>query len=179
MRRGDAFEYRYGTQTKIFMAIKHGEMDVDDLANVLCSQTAGASRLACEPLARSVIGFVANQGAPNEFSFDTVLYLLKMAKEKEDLESALDAMFRQVSKGEMYDLEKHAWVDDPAREAKPNEPYVLDYAAFKAGSVADRRAAVAALTATVVRLGYYPGYECLSAAVLARYGTAGVCGGRE
>lgn len=125
------------------LAYIRNEKDILKFVNVLMKNTdgdkaGGGSDPFWEKAERllycALVGFIFENGSEEEKNMNTLVYLLDLAKaseEDENMESALDAMFRQVEKGEYYDKDLHKWVDNPHRQANPNSFAVGQYRKFK------------------------------------------------
>lgn len=169
-----ADEKRCSLQYKLLVAARDDEELSETLAKILCSSPTLRNHRSAVLLASSIVGFLCANGNENELSMDTFGYMLSLADESLD-ESALDAMFRQIEKGEWYDKTKHAWVKHPGRSPQPDVGYVVAYREFKKHLAHDRAAAVRLLRVSTVRFGEYPGWDFLAAAMLEDRIPAGSC----
>lgn len=161
-------------QAKLFIAARRDRGLVEDLAKILCASGGLREDPAAHLLASAVIGFISANGVDGELSMETFDYTLSLADESL-AESALDSMFRQVEKGERYDTFKHKWVDDPCREAHPDADYVAAYRKFKADKAVDRIRTARLLRMACARIGEYPGWDYLGAALLEGRAEGGGC----
>ena len=163
---------RCTVQAKFFLAARRDEALIDALAAVLCVGLALRSLHSAALLATAIAGFVCAYGRVEELSMDVFCHMLRLADESVG-ESALDAMFRQIERGEFYDKRKHAWVKHSIRKPQPDVACVLAYRSFKECPAPDRADAVRLLRVSTARLGEYPGWEYLAAALLADRGAVG------
>lgn len=158
-------EKRCTPQTKLFLAARRDEELVEALSRTLCSSAAMRENPSGFLLASAILGFIVANGVESELSMRTFGYMLSLANESVE-ESALDSMFRQVEKGEYYDLEQHKWVDDPRREPQPHLDYIVAYRRFKEEKAPERARTIRLLRLSYLRIGEYPGWDYLCAALL-------------